>query len=141
MSLLFMSMFCFFLFFFSCPLLQRSCSPDSRPQQATTTPTSCTPWRTRGRLSSTIISLPSRCKSSHDLTWPEDCHHGNSLSLSLTQPELEVRTSISLTLSHLPQQAGESPGAGRAVVCRLCVCEVVATFSRRPEANDLVKFS
>ncbi len=46
-----------------------------------------------------------------------------------------------LTRSHLPQQAGESPGAGGAVVCRLCVCEVVATFSRRPEANDLVKFS
>lgn len=30
---------------------------------------------------------------------------------------------------------------GCAVVCRLCTCEVVATFSRRPEANDLDKFS
>lgn len=46
-----------------------------------------------------------------------------------------------LTLSHLPQQAGERPWAGGAVVCRLCACEVVATFSRRPEANDLVKCS
>ena len=27
-----------------------------------------------------------------------------------------------------------------AVVCRLCAREVVATFSRRPEANDLLKF-
>lgn len=45
-----------------------------------------------------------------------------------------------LTLSHLPHQAGERPWARGAVVCWLCVCEVVATFSRRPEANDLDKF-
>lgn len=44
-----------------------------------------------------------------------------------------------LALSHLPQQAGERSKAG-GVVCRLCACEVVATFSRRPEANDLDKF-
>lgn len=82
-------------FFLSCPLLQRSCSPGSHPQQATTTPTSCTPWRTRDRPSLTIISLPSRCKSSLGLTWPVACHHGNSPSLSLTQLELEVRPSTS----------------------------------------------
>ncbi|KAA8586384.1 hypothetical protein FQN60_000220 [Etheostoma spectabile] len=46
-----------------------------------------------------------------------------------------------LTLCRLPQQAGERPWAGGAVVCRLCACEVVATFSRHPEANALVKFS
>lgn len=46
-----------------------------------------------------------------------------------------------LNLSHLPQQAGERLWVGGALVCRLCACEVVATFSRRPEANDLVKFS
>lgn len=45
-----------------------------------------------------------------------------------------------LTLYHLPQEAGERPWVGGAVVCRLCACEVVATFSRRPEANDLVTF-
>lgn len=28
-------------------------------------------------------------------------------------------------------------GRQGAVVCRLCACEVVATFCRRPEANDL----
>lgn len=44
-----------------------------------------------------------------------------------------------LTLAQLPQQAGERLWVGGAVVCRLCACEVVATFSRRPEANDLVK--
>lgn len=36
--------------------------------------------------------------------------------------------------------AGRWLWVGGAVVCRLCACEVVATFSRRPEANDLVKF-
>jgi len=41
-----------------------------------------------------------------------------------------------LTLSPATTDGGEG-----AVVCRLCACEAVATFSRRPEANDLVKFS
>lgn len=36
--------------------------------------------------------------------------------------------------------AGERLWVGGTVACRLCACEVVATFSRRPEANDLVKF-
>ena len=45
-----------------------------------------------------------------------------------------------LTLSHLPHLAGERLWARGAVVCRLCACAVVATFSRRPEANDLQKF-
>jgi len=127
-------LFICFVLFFSCPLLQPSCSPGSRPQQTSTTPTSCTPWRTRGRPSSTIISLPSRCKSFLGLTWPGGCHHGNSPSLSLTQLEHEVRASISWPSLTCP------PWAGGTVVCRLCVCEVVATFSRRPEANDLDKF-
>lgn len=124
-------------FFSSCPLLQRSCSPDSRPQQATTTPTNCTPWRTRGRRSWTIISLRSRCMSSLGLTWPEDCHHVNSLSPSLTQLELEVRPSDSWPSLTCCNRKGERQWARGAIVYRLC--EVVATFSRRPEANDLVK--
>lgn len=111
---------------------QHSCSPGSRPQQDTITPTSCTPWKTRVRPSSAIISRPSRCKSSPGQTWQEDCRQGNRLFLSLTQLTLEVRP---LSYWHLPQQAGES-----VVVCRLCACEVVATFSRRPEANDRHKF-
>lgn len=35
---------------------------------------------------------------------------------------------------------GIAPVWRGAVVCRLCTCEVVATFSRRPEANDPVTF-
>lgn len=121
-----------FLFFVFYLVPQHSCSPGSRPQQDTITPTSCTPWKTRVRPSSAIISRPSRCKSSLGQTWQEDCRQGNRLFLSLTQLTLEVRP---LSYWHLPQQAGES-----VVVCRLCACEVVATFSRRPEANDRHKF-
>lgn len=39
-----------------------------------------------------------------------------------------------------PRQGNERLWVGGAAVCRLCACEIVATFSRPPEANDLVKF-
>ena len=47
----------------------------------------------------------------------------------------------SLTLLSASAGRGEAVGRRGGVVCRLCACEVVATFSRRPEANDLDKFS
>lgn len=43
-------------------------------------------------------------------------------------------------LHQLNPRQGSGCGWGGTVVCRLCAREVVATFSRRPEANDLVKF-
>lgn len=79
----------------SFPVQQRSCFPGNHHQPVTTTPTSCTPWRTRGRPSSMTTSLPNRCRSSLGPMWPGACHHGNSRSLSRSLRELEVCPSSS----------------------------------------------
>lgn len=43
-------------------------------------------------------------------------------------------------LNPLRLRQGRGGGWEGAVLCRLCACVVVATFSRHPEANDLDKF-
>ena len=119
-----------------------TCSRGSRPRRATTTPTSCTPWRTQGRPSSTIISLHSRCRLYHGPMLPGACRHGNSNRLpSLILPEREVLDSdcclsVCVSFSHLREVGRGGRDVGWWVERSLCSCEFVATFSRRPEAND-----
>ena len=116
----------------SFPLQLRTCSRGSRPQRATTTPTSCTPWRTQGRPSSMIISPPSRCRLSHGPTSPGACRHGNSnRQLCLTLPEREVLYSGGW-LSVCPSLTGGRWGDSKQTV----LVNQWLPFSRHPEAND-----
>lgn len=126
------------VFFFSA-LLQHSCFPGSHPQQATITPTSCTPWRTLGRPSWMITSLPSRCMASLGLTWPEGCHHGNSLLLFLMRLVLEVWAS-----SHRWCFLSAVTGSGSTVGSRGCSMQSVCLWSSGlpfPDAQKQMTFT